>query len=454
MEKYHIFCPEDVPLTNKGEEAIIRGMADVLFPEGNVEFHILEMDAEEYRYVDGLHVYPGKWFYSVWRTKEFGLGFSARKIYSSACSLLRHGLNKFFPGWLRKPQGPLKDIERILKLISNGGEVKTEKEKCIERIMQCDYLVAGHDGAFDEYDCHVIELMQKYGMKFGVFGTSLKPKLKNKVIIEIFEKTLGKADFIYCRNELAVKWGNRVFSNDVGLNLAPDPAFGMRPSDDVTADKIISNEGLKDFFDKPVVMATTCEPAPIARHCFCGTNNPEKKLQDHRKFLAKLFNHIIESYDVNVLFLPHAIGPGVDLDDRIVSKDVMQISGISIDRVRIITNEYSARDLKALISRAELLVAERVHSMIGSVGVETPFLCLGSNTDPRVEGIVGKMLKSEDLIYFLNHPELDKAKEKFDYVWSERGNIRNRFRGIYEGFEKEYQQCASEMKQYIVSDIK
>ena len=60
MEKtYHIFVPEFVPLENKGEEAIVRGIADVLYPRGNCEIHLFD-EVDTYRLQDGIHIYPVK----------------------------------------------------------------------------------------------------------------------------------------------------------------------------------------------------------------------------------------------------------------------------------------------------------------------------------------------------------------------------------------------------------
>lgn len=450
MKKYNIFCPEHVPLENKGEEAIIRGMADVLFPEGNVEFHILDINAKEYHFVDGLHVYPGEWFYSQWRSKEFGLGFSMQKVYSSACSLLRNGLNVVFPGWVRKPQFSLRSADNVFSSIKNDRAGSTNKERFLSQILECDYLIAGHDGAFDEYDCHVIKLMQKHGMKFGVFGTSLKPNVKSQVIIDIFKNTLLDSDFTFCRNQIAIDWGERVFGGQVSLTLTPDPAFGMKAAGPEVGARIVEKEGLLEFFKKPVIMATTCEPAPIARHCFKNSPNPGKKIKEHRRFLAGFFKHVVDVYNVNLLFLPHAIGPGPDLDDRIVAQDILERTGLNPERARVLESEYSAKELKALIREADLLVAERIHSMIGAVGVHTPFLCLGSKTDARVRGIIGNMLESQDLIYFLNDPDIDELKKQFDNVWGNRKDVKERFERLNSLFLEKLDAASKHIRSFII----
>lgn len=75
---YNILIPELVPLENKGEEAIVRGIADVIFPEGNYELHLFD-EIDEYKFKDGIHIYPVKWFISPWLNREFCLGFTKEK---------------------------------------------------------------------------------------------------------------------------------------------------------------------------------------------------------------------------------------------------------------------------------------------------------------------------------------------------------------------------------------
>lgn len=70
---YNILIPELVPLENKGEEAIVRG---------NYELHLFD-EIDEYKFKDGIHIYPVKWFISPWLNREFCLGFTKEKIRDS-----------------------------------------------------------------------------------------------------------------------------------------------------------------------------------------------------------------------------------------------------------------------------------------------------------------------------------------------------------------------------------
>lgn len=442
---YQIFVPEWVPLENKGEEAIIRGMADVLFPEGDAEFHILDMGAREYRFADGFHVYPGAWFYSSWRSQEFGLGLSLRKLYASSCSLLRNGLNKVAPNWVKIPQWPVKNTARLMRKIRAGSAIGNKKTEALKRILTCDYLIAGHDAALNEYDCHVIDMMRDFGMRFGVFGTSMRPAVKSPAIIDVFRNTLQRAEFIYCRNQIAVDWAAKHFPL-LDIKLAPDPAFGMLPASKEKTSALIESEGLTKCFQKPVVMVTSAEPAPIARHCFSEAASPEGKLGAHRELLAALTRHAVNVHGANVLFLPHAIGPGPDLDDRRVARGILQRAGLPADRAMVLETELSARDLKGLMREAHVLVAERIHSMIGAVGVHTPFCCLGSKTDTRVRGIVGNMLNLEDVIYHLNSPCEKELFDHFDKIWRQRDKIRERLGETHARLDGELKRASETMR--------
>jgi polysaccharide pyruvyl transferase WcaK-like protein len=428
MRKYNIFCPEYVPMNNKGEEAIIRGIADVLFPEGNCDIHLLD-NVDNYIYQDGIHVYPSKWFFPLWMNREFGLGLSYEKIRDSASSVFRNGLHKLWPGWVKRKSSPLAKSEAQMKLLANGQPPSNERERRLKQITACDFVVAGHDGALNEIVCQLIDLMRDIGVPCGIFGLEMSAPFRSKAIAEIHHKTLRHCKFFYCRTAATVQNIKNYFP-EIQVELLPDPAFGMRAAPDETIDRIIAEEDLGTFFMKPVVMCTSCEPAPIARYCFEEIKRPGAKLAAHRQLFAELIQYVTRNYDANILFLPHATGPGKALDDRVIANEIIQRSGLSTDRARLLSPNCSARVLKGLIKRAHLLIAERLHSMIGATSAHTPFLCLGSNTDKRIKGIIVDMLGMGNNVYFLNRPSLDELKNKFNETWENRANIERHLMNI------------------------
>jgi polysaccharide pyruvyl transferase WcaK-like protein len=444
---YHIFVPEWVPLQNKGEEAIVRGIADVLFPEGNCEIHLLDM-VDEYCCQDGIHVYPVQWFVSPWMNREFGLGPSWEKIRDSACSLTRNGLHKIHPGWVKSLCAPMTKTARQITQLGTGKAPSSEKEKRLLQLIHCDYIIAGHDGALDERVCHVLDIMRESGAGFGIFGVELPTSFASRAVVEVLHSTLRHSQFFYSRTAASKEIAQHCFP-DLNVGLLPDPAFGMHPASDEDIDKIIAGEGLQCFFSKPVVMCTCCEPAPIARYCFEDIGMPDLKLAAHRQLFAEMVQQIVRKYDVHILFLPHALGPGNALDDRIIARDILRRAQLPVEKARMLESPYSARELKGILKRSELLVAERIHSMIGATGVHRPFLCMGSRTDRRIRGIIENMLGRKEEVYFLNRPTLAGLMAKFDDVWNRRAALQKQLADVSALFINQLETAAAVMRKCI-----
>lgn len=451
MKKIHILCPEYVPLENKGEEAIIRGTIDVIFgkQEELCEYHMVDMNIDKYQYVNGLHMHPGKLFFSDWRSREFGLGFSWEQIYSSTCSLLRNFLNKFFPFWIRKPHKEATRLKNILK-----GKIKGPKkyQESIELLKKVDLIIAGHNGGLDEYVCHILNELHEINIPFGVFGSSMKPNVTQKELLKVFQKSFENSLFNIARNPLGYRWAVKNFPN-CKFELNPDPAFGMFPTEDEETDIIIKENGLSKFFEKDVIMFTTAEPAPISRHSFEEKLGVFQKVEAHRKFLADLLKNIHETTDANVIFLPHTIGPNIQMDDRLISKDAIKRAGLDSDeRVFLLESDLTAKELKGLIKRAEFIIAERVHSIIGAIGVRTPFMSLASDKDTRVQGILREQMELSDLVYSLRNPRIQEANKKFEELYNGRAKIVERLEVLNKRIDKELKPTGTKIKN-IINDL-
>lgn len=368
---YHILVPELVPLDNKGEEAIVRGIADIVFPNGNYELHLFD-EVDEYRFQDGIHVYPVKWFMSPWLNREFGLGLTTEKIRDSFQSLVRNLLHKFTPNWVR-----IKDRALIKSMIETKNLNKTKSKSVshpgLENILKLDYIIAGHDGAMDERVCHIIdEITQILNIPLGVFGVEFSQSFKSSVIVDVQQNVLKNSLFFYCRTDASKAVVDKYFP-EILSEVRPDPAFGMKETNEEEVDLYLKNNGFIDLFSKPVIVCTTCETGPIARYCFQNESSPGARINAHRTFYATLIKHVINTEDVNILFLPHALGPGKALDDTIVARDVISRIDDNKNKVFLLQEDIPAKLLKGIISKADFLIAERIHSMIGAVGVNTPF---------------------------------------------------------------------------------
>lgn len=449
---YHILVPEWVPLANKGEEAIVRGIGDVVFPKGNYELHLFD-EVDEYKFQNGIHIYPVKWFISPWLTHEFGLGMSIEKVRDSSQSLVRNLLHKLTPNWVKiKDLYLRKTISEIKKLQQTNSKSTTQPG--LENILNLDFIIAGHDGAMNERVAHVIDVITTtLKIPFGVFGIEFPQKFKSNAIIEEQYSVLKNNLFFFCRTEASKAVVDRNFPM-IKAEVRPDPAFGMIPFDIEEVNAYLIKKGLIDLFEKPVIVCTTCETGPIARHCFEEESSPSARIEAHRTFYASLIQHVVNTEDINILFLPHALGPGKALDDTIVAADVISRVPNAKNKVFLLKDDISAKLLKGIIGKSDFLIAERIHSMIGATGVNTPFLCLGSKTDRRVEGIIGNMVEARDSIYYMNNPSVDEVRKKFDTLWMNKELESDRLNSVSMEFSRNHKSAAKVIRSsFSIDDV-
>ena len=425
--KIVILCPEIVPLDNKGEEAIIKGVMDVKgLDEDNCIYQVIDPSVSQLTVRNGLYLHPSNLFFSEWRTKEYGLGFSIDLIYNSACAVVRHGLNHLYPQWINNRPRVGKRLMQYVKWYREGktSRIPQNVVESVRIIANTDYIIAGHNGGLNENVCHILMAFKEMGFSYSIFGSCMKPRVKEKYLLQLYDNAFSKSDNIISRNPIGYRWYQSHFSYPA--ELKPDPAFYMNPMDKGSVNKLIDELGLAQFFKKKVVMITTAEPAPISLRAFDDYSTRVQKISAHRKFLASLVKKILEETDCNVLFLPHTIGPQENMDDRKISKDAVRIAKLDNNpngRCFVLEADLDCRQLKGLISKAEMLVAERVHSLIGAVGVHTPFVCLASDKDTRVNGMIIELAGLGEYVYHLNHPVVDEAMKKILFVMNNREAI-------------------------------
>ncbi len=423
-ELLRIFVPEYVPLDNKGEEAIIRGYGDALFPDREVQFTVLDnVDRPLVR--DGIHVWPRDWFYSNWRTRPFTRSVAPVDMLNSACSLIRH-LTEFFPLWAKLASVPVRRCRRFFKKVERdpGYSPANERERALLKLIDYDYIVAGHDGVLRNIDeCHVLRLLTDIGFAYGIFGIALPIPLPTTPVHQLFSETFAAAEYFYTRNPPAIPWAQEKFP-DVRIEAAPDPAFAMTPASEDAIDDLIKREGLRDFFEKPVIMMSVCETEATSRYGFVAHKSAQSKEKAHTELIGALVQHLIELTDANILFLPHCIGPSKRLDDRMVSRKVLEQVSCAKNRVGLLETEYDARTLKGLIARAEMIVSERIHALIGAVDVATPLVCLGTRADVRCTSIIGHICESLEQIYYLESPDIESLKAHVTSSWHQRQALK------------------------------
>ena len=434
-----VFIPEVVPLDNKGEEAILRGLQDLLFPGQSVHFHILSFDFKGPRTIGNLTLYPWRWFYPVWVFRELFVSIAPLDLLN-LFGFLWQGLRNRLPILARRAHAAIWFNEWLLRGGSLGGLLWGARKDAVRRLLKSDFILAGHDSAMGLREAHLLRWLTNRGAAFGVFGCGMNTRFANGTVASVYTSVFGSARFLYFRDQ-ETKDGIVDRCGLAEARLAPDPAFAMHPVDDAIVSRFVSEEGLAGFFSRPVVMMTVVENEVILGS-FKSQRTPTQKARAHYALVGRLVDHVVERWGANVLFLPHCVGPTARLDDRRIAARVVEMCRSDRASVKVLNTPCDARMLKGLIRRAHLLVAERIHSIIGAVGVGTPFLCLGNPSDRRTKHIIGKMCRAEDLVFDLSDPDPKSLCGLADRVWCELDRVRQQVQSASEAVREDLARAA------------
>ena len=136
--------------------------------------------------------------------------------------------------------------------------------------------------------------------------------------------------------------------------------------------------------------------------------------------MAKVTDAIIEKLNATVLFIPHCIGIAMDLDDRLVGEDIFNLCK-NKEKVKLITEEYDPKELKAIIGQCVLFIGERLHSVIGALSMYVPSLVVSFASDQRLEII--KDVCDESFIYHVEKLDAQSLLDKIKWLWINKEDI-------------------------------
>jgi colanic acid/amylovoran biosynthesis protein len=94
----------------------------------------------------------------------------------------------------------------------------------------------------------------------------------------------------------------------------------------------------------------------------------------------------------NVILIPHVQEISPLNDDRVLATEIQRRLGYD-DGVRLAGGNFSAEEFKAIISRCDFLVAERMHAAIAGLSTGVPTLVVGYSIKAR--GILSDLLGPE-----------------------------------------------------------
>jgi colanic acid/amylovoran biosynthesis protein len=149
---------------------------------------------------------------------------------------------------------------------------------------------------------------------------------------------------------------------------------------------------------------------------------------DHERHIGswvRCITHLVDKVGAQVLLVPHVQEVSVRNDDRLFATEILRrLDPKTASRVRLAGGELRATEYKALISRCDLLIAERMHAAIAGLSTAVPTLVVGYSVKARgiLLDVMGSETKANDqLIAVSDFCNADLALERVLAAWQGRG---------------------------------
>jgi colanic acid/amylovoran biosynthesis protein len=400
-----IFIAEEIPGRNKGEAAILFGMLESFRTLGGVEVSLLSWHPEidRPRYSDRVNVING--IKDLHLKKDFDQSMVVR-LFESIVVLPQYIsfiiLYKFFG-------------VNALKIMK--GEIWEEYSKS-------DLIVIGHDGRFtglfgvipfsQVYDLFLAKILKKHIIIYAGSTETFENMLQRNIAKYIS----NKVNLVTLRDETSYKNLENIGINMTHTHLTADVAYLLPHASPERVRKIMLQEKI-DENDGPLIGMTVTRE--ICQMAFSDSKNMEERYQKSIRLLSQVVDYLIGELNVMVIFIPHCIGPTKKLDDRIVANDVYQLVK-NKNKIRIVTKEYTAEELKGLIGQFDLFIGERLHSVVGSVSMGVPSIAI---LYPSSRNDILKGVLDEKWICNIEKIDFDLLISMIDDIWSKKEEIRN-----------------------------
>lgn len=380
-----IFIADYLPIKNKGEEALLRGIQSLYEDkyQKKVEFLVFG-PVNKIKQEGDITVFPVNWCYPQYQKPQLFEGRLGiiRKIICAF--LFRIG---FFP---------------YVSRISKHPEV-------INALKNTDVILIAHDGFYNTFCAGLGLYLKKQGLPYSVPGSGFMPIPK----YSFANKKLDYYFFNY--SSLNVLREETCYEYLRGLNLThevyllPDMAFYCKSThDEIKRSKVLFRDYGIDTNNSIInIGLTICENSISFHGSFLKS---KQKTEDHRAFISKLLDKIAEEINCRFIFIPHCIEEGLG-NDLLISEDIKQRM-VHGDKSIIIKEDLPVNVLRPFIQSLDFMIGERTHSIINSTSMCTPYFMLTSTLDFRSHDIIGKGIGLPEQIIDLDNPNFNKVADK------------------------------------------
>lgn len=239
-------------------------------------------------------------------------------------------------------------------------------------------------------------------------------KKLNKLLIKY---TLNKVDLITLREN-----NSRELLVTLGISKPPmyiyaDPCFLLKR---------------RSLEQTGTIFKEIKELSEVERRLLIGLSLRETKDggTDFQKNFARIADDLIENYQGRIVFLPFKFREDVSISTEILMNMRNQ------KYARIINEDLEPEEWLSIISQLSLVIGMRLHSVIFSCQVSTPFIAL--NYDPKIRYFV-ESLSLPELLLEYNHISFPEIKKRVEYILENKDDIKKVLTKKTEEFERKAQ---------------
>lgn len=256
------------------------------------------------------------------------------------------------------------------------------------------------------YYISLIYLAKLFNKPVMVYANGIGPinKRYNRLLTR---KVLDRVDVITLRDFNSRKTLKEIGVTNKNVYVTSDPVFTLKPASQTRVNNILEYEGIPA--DKPLVGISV---------------RKWKGAPDLEVTVSKTIDYLTSHYQLNILLIPMHFP-----DDLKISTRIMELSR---GNCYIISNKYTVEELMGIISRLELIIAMRLHSLIYAATQAVPMV--GLVYDPKVEGfldLLGLNTKCD-----VPNLELVDLCTVVDRVWNNRKQIKSGLIEIRDNLEQ------------------
>lgn len=269
---------------------------------------------------------------------------------------------------------------------------------------------------------YIVNELTRRNIKKVLWGASV-----DKETITVNQKNiLSKFDVITARESITCDF----LKNEIGLNnveLFPDPAFILPPQ----------KFKLPNYFSSNVI--------GINLSNFVKGNIDNNSI--FMRSLKKMFDYVIKNTDYNIVLIPHVFWNGQD--DRIVCKNIYDSYKNTGKVFYLDTEKLNYCQIRYAISKCELFIGARTHSVISAYSIGIPSLALGYSV--KSKGIAKDLrLPAETVVNYKNIQDINELVDRFVFLEKNKAELRQHLFSIM----PEYANKAYEAKNYIYKHLK